>query len=535
MAGFASPIAYEYGLRTPSPRRLRPPAASSPEIWGPDLLERGPAEPATPPRKRPAASCPCQGPLEPCGAPPPRPPLRPLQSCEYSDRLIPSRASTNLESGFGLLPENASPAQSPGDGQARDENGWSFDRLLRTEMLGQSSPKPLTSSEREESQLRTPERSSGLFRFRKEEDTCLSPSLLSGSTCLETPRKAPRKFPQAPYKVLAAPGLEDDYYLSVLDWSSENNLVVGLGNSVDIWNGWTGRASRLIDGAPAAVSCLRWSRRPDALRSGELLAVGLSDGHVQIWDASLERQLQVMRGHRRRICAMAWAESFTLFTGSQDSRILRWDIRRDPGSGPVQQFQRHTEEVCGLVWSENWQLLASGGNEGEVCIWSGQRPTPELQLGPQAAAVKALAWSPTSRGILATGGGTADRTLRIFNTLTNTQTAEIDTFAQVCNVAWSPAGDGELISTHGFNTFEVNLWRAPMGGGLSRVHCLQWHKARVLHLALSPDGQSVATGTGNEMLCFWHLLEKGKHKATTPGSSTSLSIPEVSSLSRTIR
>ncbi|CAE7765889.1 unnamed protein product [Symbiodinium sp. CCMP2592] len=65
MAGFASPIAYEYGLRTPSPRRLRPPAASSPEMWGLDLLERGPArelfphmeaEPATPPRKRPAAS-----------------------------------------------------------------------------------------------------------------------------------------------------------------------------------------------------------------------------------------------------------------------------------------------------------------------------------------------------------------------------------------------------------------------------------------------------------------------------------------------
>ncbi|OLQ03264.1 hypothetical protein AK812_SmicGene13828 [Symbiodinium microadriaticum] len=71
---------------------------------------------------------------------------------QYSDRLIPSRASTNLESGFGLLPENASPAQSPGDGQARDENGWSFDRLLRTEMLGQSSPKPLTSSERQSRQ-----------------------------------------------------------------------------------------------------------------------------------------------------------------------------------------------------------------------------------------------------------------------------------------------------------------------------------------------------------------------------------------------
>jgi cell division cycle 20-like protein 1 (cofactor of APC complex) len=34
------------------------------------------------------------------------------------------------------------------------------------------------------------------------------------------------------------------------------------------------------------------------------------------------------------------------------------------------------------------------------------------------AAVKALAWSPQQHGLLASGGGTADRTLRLRNVLT---------------------------------------------------------------------------------------------------------------------
>mmetsp|Transcript_4491 Transcript_4491/g.10453 ORF Transcript_4491/g.10453 Transcript_4491/m.10453 type:complete len:544 (-) Transcript_4491:172-1803(-) len=543
MAGFASPAAYEYALRTPSPRRLRPVATSSPDVHlqeftGVTARQLFPQELRTPPRKRPGA---VESPVKilnqcrPFGAPPDRAPLRPIAPYEYSDRLIPSRASSNLVSGLDLLTENASPQLSPGD--HANEDG--LERLLRAELLGQSSPQPACkacASDREEL-LRTPERTGSLFRFRSkgEDEPSLSPSLFTGSTCLETPRRVPRKFPQAPYKVLSAPELEDDYYLSVLDWSSENNLVVGLGSSVDIWHGWTGRASRLCNVSPASVSSLRWSHRPDALRSGEYLAVGLSSGHIQIWDASLGVQMRSHEAHGRRTCALAWAGASCLFTGSQDTKIFRWDLRLPAGTGPVQQLQGHTEEVCGLAWSEDSQMLASGGNEGAVCAWSGQRPTPELRLGPHAAAAKALAWSPWSRGVLATGGGTADRTLRLWNTLTNTMSAEIDTLAQVCSLAWSPINDGELYSTHGFSTCEVNVWKAQSGGGLARVHSLQWHKARVLHLALSPDGQTAATGTGNEMLCFWNLLAPGKHKASTPCSSLSLSIPEVPSLSRTIR
>jgi len=37
-----------------------------------------------------------------------------------------------------------------------------------------------------------------------------------------------RVIAKNPYKVLDAPALQDDYYLNLVDWSSCNDLVVGL-------------------------------------------------------------------------------------------------------------------------------------------------------------------------------------------------------------------------------------------------------------------------------------------------------------------
>lgn len=37
-------------------------------------------------------------------------------------------------------------------------------------------------------------------------------------------------------QVLDAPSLQDDFYLNLVDWSSQNVLAVGLGTSVYLWN-----------------------------------------------------------------------------------------------------------------------------------------------------------------------------------------------------------------------------------------------------------------------------------------------------------
>jgi WD40 repeat protein len=53
------------------------------------------------------------------------------------------------------------------------------------------------------------------------------------------------------------------------------------------------------------------------------------------------------------------------------------------------------------------------------------------------AAVKGLAWSPHNHGVLASGGGSADKTIKFWNTLNGTMLDSIDTGSQVCNLMFS--------------------------------------------------------------------------------------------------
>jgi cell division cycle 20-like protein 1 (cofactor of APC complex) len=60
---------------------------------------------------------------------------------------------------------------------------------------------------------------------------------------------------------------------------------------------------------------------------------------------------------------------------------------------------------------------------------------------------------------------------------------------------------------------------------MTQVATLTGHTFRVLYLAMSPDGQTIVTGAGDETLRFWNAfeLDRGK-KITGPKADTMGSI-----------
>jgi cell division cycle 20-like protein 1 (cofactor of APC complex) len=166
-----------------------------------------------------------------------------------------------------------------------------------------------------------------------------------------------------------------------------------------------------------------------------------------------------MGGHQTRTGVLAWS-SCILSSGSRDKNILQHDIRvpRDY----VSMFSGHRSEVrfnfqdkdksftmhitcilrgsldlrplyfqvCGLKWSHDDRELASGGNDNQLLVWNQRSQQPVLRLTEHTAAVKAIAWSPHQQGLLASGGGTADRCIRFWNTANGNVLNSIDTGSQ---------------------------------------------------------------------------------------------------------
>jgi cell division cycle 20-like protein 1 (cofactor of APC complex) len=333
----------------------------------------------------------------------------------------------------------------------------------------------------------------------------LSPVRQNSRLLLMSPQKTPRVVSKVPYKVLDAPDLADDFYLNLVDWGSSNILGVGLGSCVYMWNSQNGRVNKLCDlGNDDTVTSVNWIQR------GSHVAVGTNKGYVQIWDAERCRRLRTMTGHTSRVGALAWNDHI-LTSGSRDRSIYHRDVRQSDQW--LRKLVGHKQEVCGLKWNGEDGQLASGGNDNKLIVWDKLEAEPLYKFSDHNAAVKAIAWSPHSHGLLASGGGTADRRIKFWNTKTGEALSEIDTGSQVCNLAWSK-NSNEIVSTHGYSQNQIVIWKYPQ---MQQVVSLTGHTFRVLYLAMSPDGQTIVTGAGDETLRFWNCFKK-KGGASSEGS-----------------
>jgi len=216
-----------------------------------------------------------------------------------------------------------------------------------------------------------------------------------------------------------------------------------------------------------------------------------------------------------------------LASGGREGDILLHDVR--VAEHTVARLVGHTQEVCGLVWAKDGRTLASGGNDNCVQLWDWQaREQPIHTITAHQSAVKAVSWCPWQSGVLATAGGTVDRTIRVWSTGTMTQLQCVDTGSQVSSIAWNTEYK-ELVTGHGFSHNQLTVWRYP---SMAKVADLTGHTSRVLMLATSPDGSTVASVAADETIRLWKVWPLNKEKK--PPSKTSKSHP-VSMLAQSIR
>ncbi|KAK7062595.1 substrate-specific activator of APC-dependent proteolysis [Paramarasmius palmivorus] len=480
---------------------------------------------------------------------------------DYGDRFVPSRDAGDMRTSYHLMEQGGSFTPSkksriiPSESDALKEQANAlFTSVLHSEVnppspqrpssptrpIGSISALPTTPTRKRLFAYGSPSHSQPTTPTRRldtptDEAYSMSPVRATSRQLLESPRRQLRSVCKTPYRVLDAPELAEDFYLNLVDWSSTNVLGVGLGSCVYLWTAHNAAVSKLCDLADSrdTISSVSW------VQKGSTLAVGTIAGRLHVYDANtLQLQRTYHQAHNQRIGALSW-NSYILSSGSRDRQVHHRDVR-EPETKPFKRCLGHKQEVCGLKWSGDGGVssanLASGGNDNKVCVWDlrgskraqaagapnagralggvtledggGPGDVPLWKFHEHTAAVKALAWDPHVSGVLATGGGTQDKHIRFWNTVNGTMLNELDTGSQVCNLIWSITSH-ELVSTHGFSSTtaqnQICIWKYP---NLNMVASLTGHTNRVLYLAMSPDGETIVTGAGDETLRFWNAFPK---------------------------
>ena len=304
-------------------------------------------------------------------------------------------------------------------------------------------------------------------------------------------------------KVLDAPNMVDDFYLNLLDWSSQNVLAIALNQTaylMDVSNkniSWIQPKSN-----DWLITSLCWMNY-----NKSYIAIGMENGAVEIWDTEIRKFVRELGGHSSRVSSLSWNKN-VISTGSLDSSIINHDIRwRDH---IVSKFEDHSKEVWGLKWSFDGNQLASGSNDNTLWIWDvNMNNKPKFMLTQHKAAVKALAWCPLESNLLASGGGTKDKSIKFWNTDTGTELWGLKTSAQICSLIWSK-NSKEIVSSHGYEKNELFVWKylpQKADSPILKTAELWGHESRVLHLALSPNGTTVASTAPDETLRFWKVFQ----------------------------
>jgi len=422
----------------------------------------------------------------------PRSDTPPTESRGLGDRFVPQRSAMDLDvSNFELTRGSRDGHGGVNASPAKEE----YKKVLAAKLFGGSATNKVLSFNAKPPPPREDHQSSLRVLFTRNRDAGL------------LPKKYSRHIPQAPERILDAPELLDDYYLNLLDWNERNVLAVALGDSIYLWNASDGSIQQLMQtsGDNSHVTSLSW------VQDGPYMAVGTSDHKVQIWDVEKLKQVRSMSGHRARVSSLSWNGPL-LSSGGRDSVVMQHDVR--VADHKVGTLRGHAQEVCGLKWSPSGTQLASGGNDNILNLWddrytssaNGVCDQPLLRLEQHRAAVKALAWCPWQRHLLASGGGTADRMIRFWNSSTGACLNAVDTHSQVCALQWAKH-DRELVSSHGYSHNQLILWKYP---SMVKVAELTGHTSRVLHMAQSPDGTTVVTAAADETLRFWKILSGGE-------------------------
>jgi hypothetical protein len=152
------------------------------------------------------------------------------------------------------------------------------------------------------------------------------------------------------------------------------------------------------------------------------------------------------------------------------------------------RLNTHSQQICGLSWSPDGGLFASGGNDNACYLFETKKiletpaasdtisavnvrrgangesvytvspsrgpvhlipPGREKHKWELNAAVKAMAFCPWQRGLLAIGGGSNDRCIHFYHTVSGACLATIDCAAQVTSLIWSTT-KREIAATFGF-------------------------------------------------------------------------------------
>lgn len=231
---------------------------------------------------------------------------------------------------------------------------------------------------------------------------------------------------------------------------------------------------------------------------------------IHLYDLATGKAIQRFEGHEHGVTSLAFApDGNTLVSASRDATLRFWDLKngrlRRTVKVPDESQKRLSSQgaysigsgdigVAAVSYSPDGRVLASGGYDGDIRLWSPATGGEFRVLRGHDAKVMSLAFSPDSKSVVS---GSYDQTVRIWDAANGNELQPRDGGGGVYPLFVSP--DGRMLASTCWDQ-KIRLWSL-----VTRrlLHTLQGHTDIVRTLAFSSDSRVMASASDDNSIRLW--------------------------------
>jgi WD40 repeat protein len=168
-------------------------------------------------------------------------------------------------------------------------------------------------------------------------------------------------------------------------------------------------AQQPISALPGLAIYLNGAWSPD----GKHLAAGAQENSVTYWKLPLGKKKPAlhMRGYPGKVRHLAWDRTSRFLATGGGHLVTVWDVSgKGPAGTKPLQLAGHEARLTALTFQSRGDVLASGCQDGRVCIWHPAKTDKGLCAAKLEAEITRLAFSPDDQQLLI---ATADGQLKL--------------------------------------------------------------------------------------------------------------------------
>lgn len=236
-----------------------------------------------------------------------------------------------------------------------------------------------------------------------------------------------------------------------------------------------------------------------------LFASAGADGTIGIWDRDGEFQRSLV-GHARGTRELAFCSTnHLLASGGDDTNISIWSV--DSGE-KIQTLIGHGRIVRGLSWSPNCDRLASGGNDNALFIWDTLSGNIIFQ-GEHDHWIRDVKWSPDGTYL---ASSSKDHKLIIWDTVNWEKVKILHNYTDTV-LDWHPC---QPIIATGNMLGEIVIWDISLDNPLK---ILSGHSQNITDIAWHPNGEILASASRESSIKLWDASNNYRLYKTILGHS----------------